>query len=131
MALSHSGARHLVFVYGTLKRGHRNHRRLDGAAFVSGAATVMPYVLMAGRIPVMFEDDGTGVPVTGELYAMDDGMLAMLDHFEGHPAWYCRERIAVRDLRTGQVCQAFAYLFQGPVSDDMARLGSEYCEAVS
>lgn len=121
----------LIFVYGTLKRGHRNHGRLDGAPFVAEATTCDPFVLMAGRIPVMFVQPGEGLPVVGELYAVSTGLLAKLDWFEGHPAFYERTPISVHESSSGAMRVADAYLYRGPLTGDLVRLGDRYVEVSS
>ena len=42
--------------------------------------------------------------VSGELYEVDDAMLAFLDDFESHPGFYCRElaQIALTSDPSGQ-----------------------------
>lgn len=58
----------LVFVYGTLKRGGRNHAHLSGQYFLGPARTQPGYTLYQpadypGMVPVTADRDG----VTGEL----------------------------------------------------------------
>lgn len=126
-----SGFPRLIFVYGTLKRGHRNHCRLDGAPFVAAATTRDPFVLMAGRVPVMFAQAGEGLPVVGELYAVSAGLLEKLDWFEGHPGFYERTAISVRESASGAMRVAETYLYRGPLTGDLVRLGDEYREVSS
>jgi gamma-glutamylcyclotransferase (GGCT)/AIG2-like uncharacterized protein YtfP len=86
---------HFVFVYGSLKRGHYNHALLAAARFVCDAKTAPEYRLFdAGYYPAMVEDRA-GISIQGEVFEVDDPMLARLDRLEGHPDYYRRERIEV------------------------------------
>jgi len=38
---------------------------------------------------------GSSYPIIGELYAVDDHTLAVLDKMEGHPRYYTRREITV------------------------------------
>eukprot|EP00039_Didymoeca_costata_P014312 m.229929 g.229929 ORF g.229929 m.229929 type:complete len:131 (-) comp15994_c0_seq5:1244-1636(-) len=38
---------------------------------------------------------GTGKTIKGELYEVNDDMLAKMDKLEGHPKWYLRKNISV------------------------------------
>ena len=90
--------RHLIFVYGTLKRGFTNwHRYLGvaeshGAAHYVGAAQTVDAFPMVVRppemapttcAPVMMDLAGTGSRVMGEVYRVDDRTLEALDLLEG------------------------------------------------
>ncbi|HKB55978.1 MAG TPA: gamma-glutamylcyclotransferase family protein [Lacunisphaera sp.] len=73
-----------VFVYGTLKRGHRNHQYLAGQQFLGEARTVSGYTLYSmGNHPGMVHSTDASHDVTGELWAVDDDCLARLDILEG------------------------------------------------
>ena len=72
-----------VFVYGTLKRGHRNHSLLGDSRFL-GDATVEGYTLLdvsSGAFPGAVESSSG--KVLGELYAADAATLTLLDDLEG------------------------------------------------
>jgi gamma-glutamylcyclotransferase (GGCT)/AIG2-like uncharacterized protein YtfP len=89
---------HLVFVYGTLLRGERNHGLLVHARLVGPAATEPRFELIdLGAYPGMTADGQTAI--RGELYEVDDRTLARLDELEGHPRYYRRETIALDDGR--------------------------------
>lgn len=90
----------LVFVYGTLKRGHRNHDWLMGASFRGDA--VLPGAVLhdLGPFPMAISGDGQ---VIGEVYAVDEAGLARLDHLEGCPRLYERKEMGLADGRTAWV----------------------------
>ena len=89
--------RHLIFVYGTLKRGLINHERYlalaeeHGAArFVGGGVTterfpliVLPTERYSRQPPALLERRGVGNRVRGELFVVDDRTLEGLDILEG------------------------------------------------
>src|SRR5215471_201591 len=59
----------IVFVYGTLKRGERNHRLLADQEFLGAAVTVPRYrVFDLGPYPGLVRDDATGLAVRAELF---------------------------------------------------------------
>ena len=102
-----------LFVYGTLKRGHRNHYFLEHAEFVGPAITFRRAFVMwdVGFPMVAFVDPfrrSTGDRVTGELYFVDKPTLAECDHLEGHPRFYNREKTAV--VYGDKVTLAWIYL---------------------
>src|SRR4051812_9691216 len=74
----------LLFVYGTLKRGGRNHRLLADQRFVAKVVTVSGFAVVdLGPFPGMVREGGSGV--RGELYEVSDCCLDELDDFEGVP----------------------------------------------
>jgi gamma-glutamylcyclotransferase (GGCT)/AIG2-like uncharacterized protein YtfP len=92
--------RHLVFVYGTLKRGHGNHHWLAEAVFL-GTTTLRGAVLHdLGPFPMAIEGEGT---VWGEVYGVDEPGLARLDRLEGCPRLYRRCRRVLADGRKAWV----------------------------
>ncbi|MCG8391462.1 MAG: gamma-glutamylcyclotransferase [Pseudomonadales bacterium] len=82
----------LVFVYGTLKRGLRNHHFLRRARFVGAACTAPAFQLFdLGGCPGAWLP-GSGV-IHGEVYEVDALTLASLDRLEEVPRVYRRERV--------------------------------------
>ena len=92
---------HLVFTYGTLKRGYGNHRLLDGARFVSLAMTLRPFHVECVGFPIAYKSGPDMLRVIGEVYEVTDEQLARLDRLEGTPTHYQRERVRVACLGAG------------------------------
>jgi gamma-glutamylcyclotransferase (GGCT)/AIG2-like uncharacterized protein YtfP len=90
----------LVFVYGTLQRGHLNHHWLADAPFLGEAE--LPDVVLhdLGPFPMAVPGDGL---VRGEVYAVDAPGLARLDRLEGYPRLYDRRPLPLADGRTAWV----------------------------
>lgn len=105
----------LIFVYGTLKRGCKNHRQLDGQRFVGEARTGPGWVMYhLGAYPGMVSADGEANGVAGELWEVTAEALARLDQFEGVPeGLYRRGRIA---LAEPPGCTADTYIFLHDIS---------------
>ena len=83
----------LVFVYGSLRRGQRHHRLLDGCRLLGVHRTTPAYTMVdLGAYPGVFE--GGQTPVTGEVYRVSRARLGALDRFEGCPAHYRRAALA-------------------------------------
>ncbi|RZC28027.1 putative gamma-glutamylcyclotransferase At3g02910 [Glycine soja] len=93
---------HLIFAYGTLKRGFPNHylmeelRSKDDAVLLGSYVTNEPYPLVCGPhgIPYLIKLPGSGHRVKGEVYAVSEEAVVVLDEFEGVSAGYY-ERLAV------------------------------------
>ncbi|CAK0896472.1 unnamed protein product, partial [Prorocentrum cordatum] len=119
--LSGSATHHLLFVYGTLKRGLTNYKRYlevsvnrGGARFVGLARTqeLFPLVIRPAdilpptRAPVLMDVPDTGHAIEGEVFQVDDSTLAGLDILEGVASGkYYRDSIEVH-VRT--TCSAEA-----------------------
>ena len=111
---------HTIAVYGTLRRGQRNHFLLDGAAFlgigfVAGALFDMPRnTRREYAYPALVEGAGR---IAVEVYQLtSDEMLAALDALEDYnpsdeaSSEYLRRTVEIID---GPVKQADAYLYHG------------------
>lgn len=93
----------LLFVYGTLKRGHGNNRLLFGQKYMGKAITERPYIMASRGIPYVYEWNRAeqndeiirGKPIHGEIYQVDPDALAGIDRLEGHPRWYRRKVIPI------------------------------------
>jgi gamma-glutamylcyclotransferase (GGCT)/AIG2-like uncharacterized protein YtfP len=105
---------HRVFVYGTLRRGHRNHFLLETSHFTGEAATLRPYwMITTGVFPVVLDavPADFGFPplaIAGEIYHVDDATLEQLDRLEDKGRRYDRK---VTDLYVrGSKVQAHIYI---------------------
>jgi gamma-glutamylaminecyclotransferase len=84
----------LLFVYGTLRQGERNHAELSGARFVREASTHPRYQLVdMGGFPALLEGGTTAV--RGELYEVEEHFLPRLDRFEDVPTLYERKPVSI------------------------------------
>jgi len=101
----------IIFVYGTLKRGGRNHRRLAGGKFLGDARTTRGYRMFdAGGYPALVRDARAPHEIPGELWEVSDARLAELDAFEGtHEGLYRREPITLAPPHTQTAVDAYFY----------------------
>lgn len=109
---------HRVFVFGTLKEGFPNFgtnkgRRL-GDEFVTCQA--YPLFLVGERhSPWLVDQPGDGLHVEGQVFEVDDSILAAMDQLERvqEDDGYLRAAIEVEPLKrgvAGPAIEAFAYL---------------------
>jgi len=81
----------LLFTYGTLMRGFRLHRLLEGRAAYLGRGRVVGRILDLGSYPGAVPDLGGASAIHGEVYRLHDPALwATLDSAEG-PQYHRRE----------------------------------------
>lgn len=123
--MSHGDNRHLVFVYGTMKTGMRNHRRImdhSTTRFLGGARTMttthdlQTFVTGDGYIaPALIEGNSR---VYGEVYEIDDECLSILDMCEGNGYVYRREPISIVGYKPRSV---FAYFYLRDVTGGLGR----------
>lgn len=98
-----TGEKSLVFVYGTLKTNQPNHHWLTNQAngrsgLISNGKTINRYPMVIGtryNIPYLLKLPDTGHEICGEIYEIDQQMLAALDKLEDHPKHYLREQIEI------------------------------------
>lgn len=85
-------AQHVVFVYGTLKKGYNNHRLLElGKAQFLGEDEAPGVVY--GPFPFAKPEEGW---IKGETYKVDGVTLGRLDALEGHPWAYERTSVVLK-----------------------------------
>jgi len=103
-----------VFVYGTLKRGHGNHKLLRAATFMGTTRTKGRYALGDIGFPYAFPETVIPShlhsrlchPVVGECYMLHSpSTLETLDHLEGYPTHYDRTVVELLNLQ-----QAWMYV---------------------
>ena len=110
---------HLLFVYGTLKRGHFNNQNvLRGADFVTAtkipashgfsmvqSATIgFPFVAPATTVDASY--GLTPRDIHGEVWAISDTQLDYCDQLEGVPIMYSREVVSLVE----GPCTCFLYV---------------------
>lgn len=111
----------IVAVYGTLKRGYSNYYSyLTDSKFVGSGRTEDKYPLLVQGLPYLLNEKGVGHNVKVDVFKVSDTVLNKLDRLEGHPNWYCRERIPIR-LKKDKVVSCWVYFNQRPrsVADKM------------
>jgi gamma-glutamylcyclotransferase (GGCT)/AIG2-like uncharacterized protein YtfP len=118
-----------IFVYGTLKRGYGNWRNYldnDGARFLGEAVSnANDYAMVNVGFPILCASVEDGAFVVGELFEVNDAVLAAVDKLEGHPKWYLRQPREFHNYRTGETVVADVYLqnendFDGAIVDPIA-----------
>ncbi|MFM7674608.1 MAG: gamma-glutamylcyclotransferase [Synechococcus sp.] len=102
-----------MFVYGTLRRGRRNHHWLEGSRFLGEAALEQVLLYDLGPFPmaVLLEDlrragarlPAELLPVRGELFSLEGDRLDRLDQLEGTPRLYERRVLPLADGRRAWV----------------------------
>jgi gamma-glutamylcyclotransferase (GGCT)/AIG2-like uncharacterized protein YtfP len=94
------GNRTRVFVYGTLKEGFGNYEyylagnpgvKKLGRCYIRGDYRMYTN----GAFPMVVEgsDPSGDLPIVGEVFEIDENTLHSLDALEGHPDWYCRQKV--------------------------------------
>ena len=86
--------KHLVFVYGSLRRGGPGEMsiRFPNAKFIADAK-VSGSLYDLGAYPGLLLDKSNSL-VVGEVYEVDDKLLSELDDFEAS-SHYCRKQVEV------------------------------------
>lgn len=87
--------KHLVFVYGTLRSGHSNNHLLKEAYCYGTGSTEASYSMYLISGYPYVTSSATRYPIIGELYAVDDETLKILDRMEGHPRHYERRETTI------------------------------------
>jgi gamma-glutamylaminecyclotransferase len=83
---------HLLFVYGSLRRGERHHDLLAGARFLGSHRTEPRYIMFdLGAYPGVVSGGTTAI--SGDVFVIDEVTLERLDAFEGCPDEYVRRQI--------------------------------------
>jgi len=107
-------ARTLIFVYGTLKSGQKNHHFLSSQIFVGPAVTMPRYLLWQPSWHPALEDmPGQGSAVHGEIWSVDSDSLATIDEFESVPTLFVREEVLIQH-HFGDPVYAYFYNERAP-----------------
>lgn len=90
-------SKELVFVYGTLKKGLKNHYYLDNEEFIGDAYTedIFPMLNIEKTFPYLFKENGVGYQIKGELYNLSTKKISELDILEDVPSLFFLDTIAV------------------------------------
>jgi gamma-glutamylaminecyclotransferase len=100
----------LLFVYGTLKRGGRQHALLAQQVYRGEARTRPLYALLdLGAYPGLVAAAARGQVVQGELYEVNCALRDRLDHFEEAPELFDLGRVKLESV-AGPV---WTYFYQG------------------
>ena len=99
-------SKHLVFVYGTLRRGDTGAMsiRFPEAKFIAGA-TVSGSLYDLGAYPGLVVDESKSL-VTGEVYEVDDELLSKLDEFEAS-SHYRRRQVEISLETHRELCWVY------------------------
>lgn len=102
---------HRIFCYGTLMKGHGNHRLLlkETTKALGKASTPSAFTMVhLGGFPGIIRGGETSIQ--GEVYEVDAETLARLDRLEGHPDFYRREPIEGLLMPDGSHLDAEVYV---------------------
>ncbi|MEO7600550.1 MAG: gamma-glutamylcyclotransferase family protein [Opitutus sp.] len=106
-----SAEHHLIFVYGTLKRGGSNQHFMRGQTFQGKGHTTAGFRLInLGTYPGMIAAPNSSESVSGELWLVDSDCLAQLDALEGlGEGLYRRERIRLLEPFADRVIETYLF----------------------
>jgi len=108
-----SALQHHLFIYGTLRRGGRAHHFMKDAD-LHAKGSISGKLVHIDQYPGLILCDAERVK--GEVYLVNDNLLADLDRYEGcfeSPPHYLRQEIDVL-LENGDLVPAETYVFQDP-----------------
>jgi gamma-glutamylcyclotransferase (GGCT)/AIG2-like uncharacterized protein YtfP len=108
----------LALVYGTLRRGERNHPLIADALCHGTMLSAAGFRLYLGDPPAV--DRGGDARIEGDLVAVTARQLARMDQLERHPDWYAREIVTLADGR-----EAWMYLHRIPRTTPASRIQAE------
>ena len=97
-----SALRH-VLVYGTLKRNQSNHRWIEGSTYLGRRYLIGAELHDLGPYPMALLTQDSDSVIHGELYRVNDRVLARLDQLEGYPVFYNRSECQLSDGSTAWV----------------------------
>jgi len=87
-----------IFVYGSLMKGFPNHHHLYDSKLIVKTITREKYHMFSlGAFPAVVESIDTG-HIFGEVYEVNDNVLATLDLIESNGSFYERKEISLVDV---------------------------------
>jgi gamma-glutamylcyclotransferase (GGCT)/AIG2-like uncharacterized protein YtfP len=128
-AVKKGGDMPYIFAHGTLRQGCRNSALISEAISMGRASTVESYALfkMDKKCVVTRRPE---TPIVGDVYAVTEEMLAMVDRFEGHPRINKRELVPCK-LDDGSPLEAWIYFHIQPLRNSVLIESGEYKEIKS
>lgn len=117
--------KHLVFVYGTLKKDKGNSRNLAGCEYLGTGRTVTGFTMYSPSFPVLMKPSAENLKhfASGEVYAVDaDVILTKLDPLEANGYMYNRVRLPISMLEQEVKTKTGVYK---PIVNCWAYLGVE------
>jgi gamma-glutamylcyclotransferase (GGCT)/AIG2-like uncharacterized protein YtfP len=119
-----STGKHLVFVYGTLKKGYHNHRLLEGSTFVENAWIEGEIYDLPFGFPAVKKGEGE---VRGEIYEVDAITKDRLDGLESYDerrdeGMYLRRPTIAHSIKADYAVEY--YLWNRPIPDGAVLLES-------
>lgn len=113
----------LLFVYGTLRRGQRNHHFLENARFITKAKSTAVFSVSLKKTdkypegyPIALPSDAANAQkLEGEIYEIDEETLMRIDILEEYPHEYDRIELPF-ECDNGEMRNALIYI--GKESED-------------
>jgi gamma-glutamylcyclotransferase (GGCT)/AIG2-like uncharacterized protein YtfP len=113
-----------LFAHGTFRKGGRNNNLIESAISLGHAVTEQDYALytIKGK-PVVTKLPQT--KIKGEVYAVSDEALTLVDRLEGHPRINKRDLVPVK-LEDGNTVEAWLYFHIQPLRESVLIESGEY-----
>lgn len=113
-----------LFAHGTLRQGGRNNNLISGSIPLGNAETEQDYALYTIKDKAVV----TKLPKTkikGEVYAVSDDVLTLVDRSEGHPRINKRDLVPVK-LEDGNTVEAWLYFHIQPLRESILIESGDY-----
>lgn len=96
--------KHLVFLYGSLKRGQMNHNIVEKSTFIDCGITEEHYNMYAyDNFPMLIESEEES-NIRGEIYEVSDEILESIDFLESNGEFYERKLIKIESFKEPVWC---------------------------
>ncbi|MGO9378755.1 MAG: gamma-glutamylcyclotransferase [Dissulfurispiraceae bacterium] len=113
-----------LFAHGTLRNGGRNNNLVSSAILLGQAETEHNYALyLIKDKPVVTKLPETRIK--GEVYAVSDDVLTLVDRFEGHPRINKRDLVPVK-LEDGNTVEVWLYFHILPLRESILVKSGDY-----